>query len=739
MEIDIEIKIGEEIIDLIPFKKEMKIQEVRKEIQSKKLIEQDFVFLRNNAALAKNLEIKFNIDKILDANNAIKLKLLEENKPPPPIIYNKPINGSTIIENMKNEKMKYYLYPNITFTDAEEDNSKVILLVGKTGDGKSTFINALVNIYSGIQIEDNFRYILTNQNKKKEDPENELESNTKDITIYNIRPKEGLDFPPLKIVDTPGFGDTDGIEEDMKHIEKFQKIFENLLININCICFIIKSTACREDSYQKYVFNCIINLFAQNVKDNFMVGVTNFKQTSDDEKPNCIEKSLSIEQSFYYQNILKNDKMSREEIINSDWFFACDNKIIITYLDTGLVSRKIWEQTNKNIIFFINKVKRLESKKIIESSNIIKRRTDLIDEIKTLTIRMDKIIDDKKRIEFNKKQEDIILQDISNQEELFKEIEKTIKEELLYLEDIKKKNDSIDNEIKNNNIFKEEKKKNYQSLTEKIKKIKILNNKKKKVKKIKLVESDDFNVTCNICQYNCHQNCKCMLTGIHKFFCRYISFFGNCKICQHTVSNHKRDKKIFQVYEEEVCKNSTFKEKMNKELKNISEVVEKLKEEEEKINIKNEELEKQKKDKNSLIKQLNYNQKDRAEYLKRIENVINNLKEEKDIIVNKIKCCQNEISDIECEVIKILNQIKSNLDYLRKNSISKEYNKTMETYIEDRINSTEDYGKKQSLQNLKLIYTQLIQIENYDITQLTCEKYIEFRNKLENKINLVYY
>ena len=210
--------------------------------------------------------------------------------------------------------------------------------------------------------------------KKKK---NEIESNTKDITIYKIRPKEGLDFPPLKIVDTPGFGDTQGIEEDMKHIEKFQSIFENILVDINCICFIIKSTTCREDSYQKYVFNCIINLFAENVKDSFIVGVTNFIPLSDDEKPNCIKNSLSVEKSYYYQNILKNDKMTREEILNSDWYFACDNKIVISYLDNN--ARQFWEKTNKNIKFFINKVKKLESKKIKESSNIIQIRRDLLD------------------------------------------------------------------------------------------------------------------------------------------------------------------------------------------------------------------------------------------------------------------------------------------------------------------------------------------------------------------------
>ena len=731
---DIEIKLGEEIIDLIPYKKEMKIQELRNEIKDKQLITGDFIFLRNNAPFNKNLETKFNIEKIM-ANNEIKLKLLEENNSPPPISYNKPINGSSIINENANEKMKFYQYPtNITFTDEEEDKSKVVLLVGKTGDGKSTFINALVNIYLGIQLEDNFRYILINEKNK-----NDIESNTKDITIYKIRPKEGLDFPPLKIIDTPGFGDTKGIEEDMKHIEKFQSIFENILVDINCICFIIKSTTCREDSYQKYVFNCIINLFAENVKDNFMVGVTNFKQLSDDEKPNCIENSLSVEKSFYYQNILKNDKMSREEIINSDWYFACDNKIIISYMDNNQISRQFWEKTNKNIKLFINKVKRLESKKIKESSNVIQRRRDLLEEIKILTIRMDRIIDDKKRIEYNKRQEDELLQDINNQEEIFNDIEKTIKKELEFLEEIKNKNISIEMEIKNNNTFREQKKSNYKLLNNKILKIKKLNNKKEKVTKYKIVENDNYNVICSKCHYNCHEDCKCGLTGVHKYFCRYFSIIGNCKICHCGISFHQRSKIKIEKFVEEIIKKIPLKEKMNKELKRMSEMVQKLKEDEEKINIKNEELEKQKNDKITQIKKMDDNQKEKTEYLKRIENVIKNLKEEKDIVVKKINECIKEINNIECDVLKILNEIKADLDYLRKNSINKEYNKTMESYIEERIQTTEDYEKKSSLEKLKLIYTQLIHIENIDITQLTCEKFIELRKKIESKSNLVYY
>ena len=39
-------------------------------------------------------------------------------------------------------------------------------MIGKTGFGKMTFINALANIYSGINIHDKFRYLIIYQQKK---------------------------------------------------------------------------------------------------------------------------------------------------------------------------------------------------------------------------------------------------------------------------------------------------------------------------------------------------------------------------------------------------------------------------------------------------------------------------------------------------------------------------------------------------------------------------------------------
>ena len=150
-------------------------------------------------------------------------------------IKNIPLENAIEIKLNENKPIKYYLYPKIDFTKEKQNNSKVLLVIGQTRHGKITFINALINIYLGITVNDNFRYLLV-QNEDHD----QLQSITKEITVYKIRSKEGLNFPPLIIIDTPGFGDTGGEEEDKLNLEKFKTFFESKKINyINCILYMI--------------------------------------------------------------------------------------------------------------------------------------------------------------------------------------------------------------------------------------------------------------------------------------------------------------------------------------------------------------------------------------------------------------------------------------------------------------------------------------------------------------------
>ena len=60
----------------------------------------------------------------------------------------------------------------------------------------------------GIKFSDPYRYELITEVTGK----SQALSQTEEVTIYEIKSNKGQ--PPLKIVDTPGFGDTRGLPRD---------------------------------------------------------------------------------------------------------------------------------------------------------------------------------------------------------------------------------------------------------------------------------------------------------------------------------------------------------------------------------------------------------------------------------------------------------------------------------------------------------------------------------------------
>nr|CAH0106884.1 unnamed protein product [Daphnia galeata] len=103
----------------------------------------------------------------------------------------------------------------------EWNTSKTILLMGETGAGKTTMINAMINYVLGVEWGDDFRFKLVDEQVRK----NQAHSQTQVITAYEIHHQEGFRIPfSLTIVDTPGFNSTDGLESDQeipKAIENF--------------------------------------------------------------------------------------------------------------------------------------------------------------------------------------------------------------------------------------------------------------------------------------------------------------------------------------------------------------------------------------------------------------------------------------------------------------------------------------------------------------------------------------
>ena len=52
------------------------------------------------------------------------------------------------------------------------------------------------------------------------------------------------------------------------------------------------------------------------------------------------------------------------------------------------------------------------------------------------------------------------------------------------------------------------------------------------------------------CPMVCHENCNCILSNIHKWFCYIFNFKGVCKSCGHPMSTHVKKDYIYEQYEE---------------------------------------------------------------------------------------------------------------------------------------------------------------------------------------------
>ncbi len=84
--------------------------------------------------------------------------------------------------------------------------------MGATGSGKTTWINAMINYVLGVEWDDPFRFVLIEENLRGG---SQAHSQTQDVNVYDIHHQNGFRIPfSLTIVDTPGFGDNQGIARD---------------------------------------------------------------------------------------------------------------------------------------------------------------------------------------------------------------------------------------------------------------------------------------------------------------------------------------------------------------------------------------------------------------------------------------------------------------------------------------------------------------------------------------------
>ncbi len=145
-------------------------------------------------------------------------------------------------------------------------NTKHVMLMGATGVGKSTLINAMFNHILGVKFADPVRFKLF----REENEADQTKSVTKCVTAYTIHHQPWFALPyTIVIVDTPGFGDTGGLLED-EHVKNSIKNFfkeqgKNGIKFFNTIGFVMKANDQKLTVTQRYIFDCVFTLFGKDM------------------------------------------------------------------------------------------------------------------------------------------------------------------------------------------------------------------------------------------------------------------------------------------------------------------------------------------------------------------------------------------------------------------------------------------------------------------------------------------
>ena len=266
--------------------------------------------------------------------------------------------------NKKSEIIKYK--SDLISNKKDKKDCLTFMVLGETGSGKTTFLNAFLNFVLDIKFEDNKRYILI-----EEEEANECQSKTSDVNIYYI--KRTQKYPPIKIIDTPGFGDTRGLEVDNQTVKKIGNLFKDDLDEINLICLVVKASTSKLTDSQQYVFSSVINLFGNDVAENFISIITFY----DGSEP-LATKALMDPKSGFSQIKSK---------IRNEWYLNFNDGVIFTKSKTK-DNKLNWKETFSSFDKFMKKLNKVPKKSLDKSRRIFELKEKLNADVENLSIEL---------------------------------------------------------------------------------------------------------------------------------------------------------------------------------------------------------------------------------------------------------------------------------------------------------------------------------------------------------------
>ncbi len=127
----------------------------------------------------------------------------------------------------------------------------------------------MVNYLLGVKFEDEIWYEIT-----EEAAGDQSESQTSEITMYEVFPMKSP--ISLTIIDTPGYGDTRGLDKDLEVAENLSALFQSNdgVHEIDAVCFMTQASKNRLSDRQHYIISSILSLFGKDIVDNIVFLIT---------------------------------------------------------------------------------------------------------------------------------------------------------------------------------------------------------------------------------------------------------------------------------------------------------------------------------------------------------------------------------------------------------------------------------------------------------------------------------